>query len=80
MEQTLSSAKEGCKGMARPLVWLVVEVHCYLKPVGLRVSIWISGRPLSDDKAAEEDVAVKTDRAGARCRGGSESSASLRNS
>lgn len=44
--------------MARPLVWLVVEVHCYLKPVG-QVSIWISGRPLSDDKALEEDVAVK---------------------
>lgn len=42
----------------RPLlVWLVVEVHCYLRPAG-QVSIWISGRPLSDDKAIEEDVAI----------------------
>ena len=44
--------------MARPLVWLVVEVHCSLRPVG-QVSIWISGRPLSDSKTLEEDVAVK---------------------
>lgn len=44
--------------MARPQVWLVIEVHCYLKPVG-QISIWISGRPLSDDKTLEEDVAVK---------------------
>lgn len=44
--------------VARPLVWLVVEIHCYLRPAG-QVSIWISGRPLSDDKTLEEDVAVK---------------------
>jgi hypothetical protein len=40
----------------QPLVWLIVEVHCYLKPVG-QLSIWISGRPLSDNKALSEDVA-----------------------
>ena len=44
--------------MARPVVWLAVEVHCYVEPVG-QVSIWISGCPLSDDKSAEEDVAVR---------------------
>jgi hypothetical protein len=40
------------------LVWVVVEVHCYLKPAG-QVSIWISGRPLSVDKTLEEDAAAK---------------------
>jgi hypothetical protein len=40
------------------LVWLVLEVHCYLRPSG-QVSIWISGRPLSDDKVIDEDVAAK---------------------
>ncbi len=45
--------------MARPvLFWVIVEVHCYLKPAG-QVSVWVSGRPLSDDKGLEEDVAVK---------------------
>jgi hypothetical protein len=45
--------------VARPLlVWLVVEVHCYLKPAG-QVSIWISGLPLSGNKTLKEDVAVK---------------------
>jgi hypothetical protein len=39
-------------------VWLVVQVHCYLRPAG-QLSIWISGRPLSDNKTLEEDVAVK---------------------
>jgi hypothetical protein len=42
----------------RPVVWLIVEVHCYLRPPG-QVSIWVSGRPLSDDKSLEDDVAVK---------------------
>jgi hypothetical protein len=40
------------------MLWLIVEVHCYLKPVG-QVSIWISGQPLSDDKSLKEDVATK---------------------
>lgn len=45
--------------MARPvLFWVVMEVHCYLKPAG-QVSIWVNGQPLSDDKALDEDVAVK---------------------
>jgi hypothetical protein len=44
--------------MTRPTVWLVVEYHCYLEPAG-QVSVWVSGRPLSDDKTLEEDVAVK---------------------
>lgn len=44
--------------MVSPVVWLVVEVHCSLKPVG-QVSIWISGRPLSADKSLAEDVTVK---------------------
>ena len=45
--------------MARPVpFWVVVELHCYLRPAG-QVSIWVSGRPLSDDKELEEDVAVK---------------------
>lgn len=44
--------------MNRPLVWVIVEVHCYLKPVG-QVSIWISGRRLSDNKTLNEDVAVR---------------------
>jgi hypothetical protein len=42
----------------RPQVWLVIEFHCYLRPSGL-VSVWVSGRPLSDDKTIEDDVAVK---------------------
>jgi hypothetical protein len=40
------------------LLWVVIEVHCYLKPAG-QVSVWISGRPLSDDKSLAEDVAVR---------------------
>ena len=45
--------------MARPvLFWVIVEVHCYLRPAG-QVSIWVSGRPLSDEKRLEEDVAVR---------------------
>jgi len=42
----------------RPQVWLVIEFHCYLRPSG-QVSVWVSGRPLSDDKTIEDDVAVK---------------------
>lgn|GEM_PF-5398998 len=45
--------------MARPvLFWVVIEFHCHLKPDG-QVSVWVSGQPLSDDKALDEDVAVK---------------------
>jgi hypothetical protein len=45
--------------VARPvLFWVIVEIHCYLRPDG-QVSIWVSGRPPSDDKELEEDVAVK---------------------
>jgi hypothetical protein len=42
----------------RSIVWIVVEVHCYLRPAG-QVSIWISGRRLSDDKTLEQDVGIK---------------------
>jgi hypothetical protein len=44
--------------MAAPVVWVVIEYHCYLRPEGQK-SIWISGRTLSDSKTIEEDVAVK---------------------
>ncbi len=45
--------------MPQPVVWVVVEFHCYLQPAG-QVSIWMSGRPLDDDDDSElEDVAVK---------------------
>lgn len=45
--------------MERPvLFWVVLEFHCYLRPAN-QVSVWVSGRPLSDDKTLDEDVAVK---------------------
>lgn len=44
--------------MQQPVVWVVVEFHYYLQPAG-QVSIWMSGRPLDDDKDLEDDVAVK---------------------
>jgi hypothetical protein len=37
---------------------VVLEYHCYLKPEG-QVSVWLSGRPLDNDKALEDDVAVR---------------------
>jgi len=40
------------------LVWLVTEIHCH-KPSEGWVSIWVSGRPLSDDKTLDEDVAER---------------------
>jgi hypothetical protein len=40
----------------RPRVWLVTEYHCYL-PEPDRVTVWISGRPLSPDRELAEDVA-----------------------
>jgi hypothetical protein len=40
----------------RPRVWLVMEYNCYL-PEQDRVTVWVSGRPLSPDKELEEDVA-----------------------
>ena len=43
---------------ARPQVWLIVEIHCY-PPIEDLESVWISGRPLSDDLNLEDDVAVK---------------------
>jgi hypothetical protein len=42
----------------RPQVWLIVEIHCS-PPIQNLQSVWISGRPLSDDLNLEEDVAVK---------------------
>jgi hypothetical protein len=42
----------------KPTVWLVLEFNCY-EPSPDRASVWISGRPLSPDKALEEDVARK---------------------
>jgi hypothetical protein len=44
--------------VSRPLVWVVLEVHCYLEPEG-QVSVWLSGRPLADNKMLEDDVAVR---------------------
>jgi hypothetical protein len=44
--------------METPRVWLVVEYHCHL-PDPNRVSVWVSGRPLSDDKELAEDVAER---------------------
>jgi hypothetical protein len=44
--------------MESPQVWLVVEYHCDL-PEPDQVSIWISGRPLSDDRELADDVAEK---------------------
>lgn len=40
----------------KPQVWLVTEYNCYL-PEQDRVTVWISGRPLSADKELAEDVA-----------------------
>lgn len=40
----------------RPRVWLVLEYNCYL-PEQDRVTVWVSGRPLSPDKELAEDVA-----------------------
>jgi uncharacterized secreted protein with C-terminal beta-propeller domain len=40
------------------LIWVIVEVHCYLEPAG-QLSVWISGRKPSNDLTIEEDVAVK---------------------
>jgi hypothetical protein len=37
---------------------VVLEYHCHLKPED-QVSVWLSGRPLSDDKMLEADVAVR---------------------
>ncbi len=45
--------RSGNRRMLRGLAWLVAEAHCCLRPVG-QVSIWISGRPLSDDKRSAE--------------------------
>ena len=40
----------------KPRVWLVTEYHCYL-PEQDRVTVWISGRPLSADRDLADDVA-----------------------
>ena len=40
------------------LVWVIVEIHCHLEPVG-QLSIWISGRKPSNALALKDDVAVK---------------------
>jgi len=42
----------------RAQVWLIVEIHCH-PPTRNQESVWISGRPLSDDLNLEDDVAVK---------------------
>lgn len=44
--------------MRLPTVWIVLEIHSY-PPTEGQVSVWISGRPLSDNKLIEEDIAVK---------------------
>jgi hypothetical protein len=45
--------------MTRPiLVWVILEIHCYLLPAG-QLSVWISGRKPPNDKTLEEDVAVR---------------------
>jgi len=43
---------------ARAQVWLIVEIHCY-PPIRNQESVWICGRPLTDDLGLEDDVAVK---------------------
>jgi len=42
----------------RPQFWIILELHCHL-PEPDQASVWISGRPLSPDRALEEDVARK---------------------